>query len=132
MAATRFSRWVARHADREQIVSLRRRNYLRLSKLMADMPGARPLFPQLPDGAAPYVFPLLVADPGRYYQQVRRSGVPIFRWDEIWPSTARIEGDTGLDWAMNVFQLGCHQDLTDDDIDAMAKILRRLFASSSS
>ena len=130
MAATRFSRWVARHADRVRIVESRRRNYERLSETLTDLPGAKPLFSKLPADAAPYVFPLWVAEPDRHYQAVRRSGIPIFRWDEVWPSTPRFEADVGLDWARSVFQLGCHQDLAREDIDAISATLRRVFASA--
>lgn len=128
-AATRFSRWVAQHAPRARIVSLRRRNYGRLLELLAGLPGTRPLFPALPQNAAPYVFPLLVDDPERHYQRVRAAGVPIFRWDEIWPTTPRIEGDHGIAWATRVFQLGCHQDLTLRDLEQMASTLRRIFGA---
>jgi hypothetical protein len=126
MRATRFSRWIARHADRARIVALRRRNYDLLCRLLDDVPGARPLFPRLPDDAAPYVFPLLVDDPGLHYKAVRRSGVPVFRWDELWPSTPVIEGDAGLEWSTRVFQIGCHQDLSLEDIDSIATTLRRV------
>jgi hypothetical protein len=72
---------------------------------------------------------LLVDDPERHYQRVRAAGVPIFRWDEIWPRTPRIEGDHGVAWATHVFQLGCHQDLTLRDLEQMAGTLRRIFSA---
>lgn len=128
-AATRFSIWVARHALRERIVSLRRRNYGHLLELVAGLPGTRPLFPMLPEGAAPYVFPLFVDKPDRYYQRVRRAGIPIFRWDDCWPTTPIIEGDRGVAWATQVFQLGCHQDLAPGDLEQMAGLLRRIFST---
>jgi dTDP-4-amino-4,6-dideoxygalactose transaminase len=128
-AATRFSRWVAQHARRERIVSLRRRNYGHLLELVAGLPGTRPLFPVLPEAAAPYVFPLFVDKPDRYYQRVRAAGIPIFRWDDCWPTTPIIEGDRGVAWATQVFQLGCHQDLAPDDLERVAAALRRIFSS---
>ena len=75
---------------------------------------------------APYVFPLYVDDPAASYQRLRSAGIPIFRWDEIWPGTPAIEGDYGLDWSTHVFQLGCHQDLSPEDIDAMADTVRTI------
>ena len=38
-------------------------------------------------------------------------------------------GDTGSDWAVHVFQLGCHQDLELDDLAGMADTLRDILAT---
>jgi len=122
----RGTRWMATHANRENIISLRRRNYQLLAQKLADMAGAHPLFPVLEEGAAPYVFPLSVDSPDRYYQRLRASGVPIFRWDWRWPSTPEEEGDIGALWSRHVFQIGCHQDLRLDDIDAIVGTIKGL------
>ena len=37
--------------------------------------------------------------------------------------------DTGSDWAVHVFQLGCHQDLELDDLAVMADTLREILAT---
>lgn len=112
-------RWIASLAHRSRIVELRRRNYAELARRLSGLAGARPLRAQLPDAAAPYVFPLYVDDPAASYQRLRAAGIPIFRWDEIWPGTPDIEGDRGLDWSTHVFQLGCHQDLSEQNLDAI-------------
>lgn len=125
-STTRLHAWIARRAGRERIVGRRRENYARLAELLATLPGAHPLRPELSSQAAPYVFPLYVDDPERIYQQVRRAGIPVFRWDEVWPSTPAIPGDVGLEWATHVFQLGCHQDLAPGDLEAMAAALRAI------
>ena len=52
--------------------------------------------------AAPYVFPRWVDAPARSYQRVRSAGIPVFRWDEVWPDLRRIPADTGSDWAVHV------------------------------
>ena len=125
-AATLFCRWMAVHADRERIARVRRRNYSRLLQLLVSVPGARPLHAALPPRAAPYTFPLFVEEPERHYQLVRSAGVPIFRWDEIWPSTPRVAGDSGHVWSSHVFQIGCHQDLSLEAIDMIAAAVRRV------
>jgi hypothetical protein len=118
--------WMARHADPARLIINRRRNYSTLAGLLGQMRNARPLDAELPELAVPYVFPLWVDDPDRSYQAVRASGVPVFRWDVLWPGVPRIEGDVGLAWSHHVFQIGCHQDLTTDDIARMADVLARL------
>ncbi len=122
----RGTKWLATHANRERIISLRRRNYQLLAQQLADIPGVHSLFPILVEGSAPYVFPLVVDNPDRYYQSFRASGLPIFRWDWQWPDTPREEGDAGALWSHQTFQIGCHQDLELDDIAAMAKTIKYL------
>jgi hypothetical protein len=125
--ASKWARWTVRTAARERIVALRRKNYEQLAELLAGMPGTRVLQPRLPECAAPYVFPLWVDAPETTYQQVRKSGVPVFRWDEIWPTTPHVPGDRGLEWATHVFQLGCHQDLGSGDLGRIAHALKVIF-----
>lgn len=123
---TRGTRWLATHANRERIISLRRRNYQWLAQQLADIPGAHPLFPVLVEGCAPYVFPLMVENPDDCYQRLRASGVPVFRWDWRWPDTPEEAGDAGMLWSRQVFQIGCHQDLGLDDLDAMVNKIKEL------
>jgi hypothetical protein len=65
-----------------------------------------------------------VDDPAASYQRLRSEGIPIFRWDEIWPGTPVIDADHGLDWAPRVYQLGCHQDLSSSDVESIAVTVR--------
>ena len=120
---TATSRWVVESVDRSRIVSIRRRNYLMLAQRLGELPGARVLYPRLPDGAVPYVFPLWVDDPDMKYSALKAAGVPLFRWDRLWPGTASIAGDWGLKWSRHIFQLPCHQDLTMADLDWLVETL---------
>ena len=121
---TRVVRWITDSVHRSRIVALRRSNYMELARRFSDMRGGHVLRPVLPENAAPYVFPLYVNDPVASYQPLRASGVPIFRWDEIWPGTPALEGDHGVEWSTHVFQLGCHQDLSLDDLGTIATTVR--------
>ena len=118
------ARWIASSVHRSRIVGNRRRNYAALASRLSGIGGARALCLDLPADAAPYVFPLYVNDPAASYQRLRSAGIPLFRWDEVWRGTPALEGDHGLDWADRVFQLGCHQDLSLDDIEAIAATVR--------
>ena len=128
--ASMWSRWIARTAHRGRIVARRQRNYRQLAALLAGLPGTRVLQPVLPEHAAPYVFPLWIEAPARIYQRVRQAGIPVFRWDDVWPDIPMMAGDSGSDWAVHVFQLGCHQDLELDDLAAMADALREILATA--
>jgi hypothetical protein len=129
--STIWTRWCARHVHRERIVALRRRNYAHLARLTTGIAGMRPMQPALPDDAAPYVFPLWVERPEATYQAVRAAGIPVFRWDETWPTRPTMPNDSGRIWATHVFQLGCHQDLRPEDLVLMADALVRIVTRKS-
>ena len=124
---TRATRWVVTHSDLHRIVSLRRRNYLDLINRLKSLPGARPLFPELPGYAVPYVFPLWLDEPDPHFQALLAHGLPVFRWNWLWPSTPEIPGDEGRQWAHHVIQLPCHQDLSRLDLDWMVEKLHEVF-----
>jgi perosamine synthetase len=124
---TRVARWIVQHASLSSIVSARRRNYLHLIERLSDIPGLQVLHPTLPEGAVPYVLPLLAERPEARYHRLRISGVPIFRWDDTWTTMPKVEGDVGVIWARSLFQLGCHQDLRLDDLETIARQLRWAF-----
>lgn len=121
-----IARWIERHADRARIVEVRRRNYRLLAELFHAVRGARAMTPDLPESAVPYVFPLWIDAPERCYQPIRRSGVPVFCWDVLWPGVPVIPGDVGLTWSPHVLQIGCHQDLSEEDIHAIADRVRTI------
>jgi dTDP-4-amino-4,6-dideoxygalactose transaminase len=123
------TRWITAGVHQSRIVAHRRRNYAALASRLSLIDGARALHPELPDTATPYVFPLYVHDPAASYLRLRSAGVPIFRWDQIWPGTPVLEGDHGVDWSDRVFQLGCHQDLSLQDIGAIAATVRAIIQS---
>ena len=124
---TRSSRLIANSAHRSRIVALRRRNYELLAQLLTNLPAAVPFRPELPASAAPYVFPLRVDHPAERYRSLRAAKVPLFRWDRVWPETPTIEGDQGPEWAVEMFQLACHQDLSEEEIRTIAATVRRIF-----
>lgn len=126
-AITHASAWLARRLPRGPIVEQRRRNHARLARRLAGCRALRPLATRVPEGSAPYVFPVWADQPDPGYQQLRRLGVPVYRWDAQWPGTPAIEGDHGPAWSHHVLQIGCHQDLRDADIEFIADTLIRVF-----
>jgi hypothetical protein len=53
---------------------------------------------------------------------MRAQGLPVFRWDRIWPGTPADPHDSGPRWSRQVLQLLCHQDLTAADIERSVQI----------
>lgn len=120
---------VALWLPRARIVERRRLHYQRLVAELSNVPGVRPLMPGLPDGAAPYVLPLWVDRPDPGYLRLRSQGVPVFRWDRPWPDMPVLSGDSGPGWAEHVIQLGCHQDLSEDDMSWIIHQVRECCSS---
>jgi perosamine synthetase len=119
---------VAAHMPRAWIVQRRQAHYRHLAAALSGLPGMRPLMPDLPDGAVPYVFPLWVEQPDPGYQALRAQRIPIFRWDRLWPGTPSIPGDCGWDWSHHVIQLACHQDLSSTDLDAIVSTVKTVYS----
>ena len=125
MASLTFKRAL----PRGRIIANRQRNYAEYARRFKDVQGARPLFPAVGNNAsqiAPYVFPLWVDDANFVYQALRTQGLPVFRWDRIWPGTPQLEGDVGPSWSRHVVQLLCHQDLDQAAIDRTARAVLAL------
>jgi len=127
---TRTARFLARHLPRQQVVDARRARYAELARRLAGHSGLHPLLPLLPPDCAPYVFPLWVDAPDPAYAELRRRGIPVFRWNWQWPGTPAIAGDSGARWAHHVLQLGCHQALSDADTDRIVRTVVELYATA--
>ncbi|MEO8118244.1 MAG: DegT/DnrJ/EryC1/StrS family aminotransferase [Rhodoferax sp.] len=115
---------------RGRIIAQRQRNFSIYSQLLSDLTGTKPLVALPTKPVAPYVFPLWVDDADRVYHALRAQGIPVFRWDQIWPGTPTLPHDAGLDWSHHVLQLLCHQDLCEDDIRRSAQCLQTLLKSA--
>lgn len=111
-AASATSRRAATAASRGRIVARRREHYAAYAQAFAGRAGMRPLMPGLPAEAAPYVFPLWLDEPEAAYEAARRQGLPVSRWDWLWPGVPDLPGDQGKRWSVHVLQLHCHQDLS--------------------
>ena len=126
----RLARWLVQHASRARLAARRRRNYAALAERLAGLDGAAVLWPRLPETAVPYVLPLWVDDPDRRYYALKAAGLPVFRWDQLWPGTPHDPRDVGRLWSRHIFQLPCHQDLSDGDIDWMVGTLQKVFSGT--
>jgi perosamine synthetase len=114
-----------------RIIARRRANYRRLDCALRGLPGARPLFDSLPDGVVPYVFPLWVDRPERVFARLKTDGVPLFRWERLWNGDAvRIDPQSAR-YATEIFQLPCHQELTDDELSWIIERVKAAFDAAS-
>jgi perosamine synthetase len=122
---SRTSRWILTHASRSRIAEARRRHYRALLARLSNLPGARPLFPALPEGVVPFAFPLVVDNPAPVFEELKRHGVPIMRFGEFLDEAVdpRVYPDT-IDLSRRVLQFPCHQEMTERDVEWMAARIR--------
>jgi dTDP-4-amino-4,6-dideoxygalactose transaminase len=114
------SRLLLKLVSRARMADLRRRNYLRLQAALEGLPGCRPLFPALPDGVYPWVFPLLVDQPQPLFSALKMQGVPIIRFGEyLWPGVDASVCPASVDLSQRVLAFSCHQELRDKELNWM-------------
>lgn len=121
-----FARGMLRLASPARIQALRRSHYARLDAALRDLPGIRPLHAQLPDGACPWVFPLLTDEPEALFARLKALGVPLTRFGH--PLWAGMAADTCPNAAMlsrRVLSLPCHQELRDSEVDWLVEAVRK-------
>lgn len=124
VAALRASRWLIGHSSLTTAIARRQDNYRRWLQAVVELPHCRPLYPELPDRVAPYMFPLHIEHPMPHFYWLKLLGVPVWRWDEM----ARSDCAVATDYRLHLLHLPCHQSLSDDEMNwmlaAVGKVLR--------
>ena len=129
--SSRFSQLVLRFAGRKRIVDLRRRNYVELARTLENVPGWRPLFPVLPDGACPWVFPLLAEQPEAFCALLRANGVPMVRFGAtLWPGVDASVCANSVALGRQLIGLPCHQELSQAELSRLATHVKHALAGS--
>jgi len=121
-----FARAVLGMASPTRIAALRRRHYERLDLALRGLPGIRPLHARLPDGACPWVFPLLADDPEALFARLKAAGVPLTRFG--YPLWQGVDASTCANAAMlsrQVLSLPCHQELREREVDWLIASVRQ-------
>jgi len=120
-----FSRLTLRTVSHERIVSLRRHRYLALQAAFGTLPGCRPLFASLPDGACPWVFPLLVDQPEALFARLHAAGVPMVRFGAaLWPGVDAGVCANSVALGHQLIAFPCHQELREAESGWMIAAVR--------
>jgi perosamine synthetase len=124
LSGLRLSRMIYHHPDIVFITSQRRDNYRRWSIATMNLPYCKPLYPELPEGCIPYMFPLLIEQPEPHFYRLKHLGVPIWRWDSIAASNCA----TANDYRLHLLHLPCHQSLNHEELDWMIAAICKVIA----
>lgn len=121
-----FSRLTVRFASRARIVALRRRHYLALQQALDGVPGCRPLFPALPEGACPWIFPLLVDQADAVAASLQAEGVPMVRFGAtLWPGVDAGVCANSVALGSHLIGFPCHQELRAPELARLCEATRR-------
>ena len=105
----------------DRIASARRANYQRLADALARFSEVRLPYPELPEGACPYVLPMLLEERDGVLPALRALGIPAGTWPELPPRVAADPSfSTAHQLARHLLTLPVHQDLLPRDVSAMA------------
>lgn len=128
--SARFSRLIVQRASHARIVASRRANYRFLEQALSTLPGCRPLFAALPDGACPWLFPLVVDDAETLFTRLRSEGVPMTRFAEtLWPGVDASVCANSAYLSRHVIAFPCHQELRPEELAWISGAVRGVLQS---
>lgn len=120
-----FARWLLRRVSHARIVTRRRAHYELLQAALAGLTGARPLHSVLPDGACPWMFPLIVDDADAVFARLHKEGVPLTRFAEkLWDGVDASVCANSVHLSRHVLAFPCHQELRADELAWMIARIR--------
>jgi hypothetical protein len=120
------SRFVMRTFSKQLVVEQRRRNYGILLNGLEDLPGCRPLEPELPDDVVPYMFPLWVDELDEVFSRLEDDAVPMQRFGQfLAPGIDESVCEVSARLSHHALQLPCHQDLSEDELASIIDRVRR-------
>lgn len=126
--ASRFTRAILPRLDYAGIVEQRRRNFNRLRARLPDVPT---FFAQLPDGACPLAYPLIVADKTRVIRALASRSIESVDLWSTWHAAAPPDDFPEiLKLRRSVVEVPCLQDLDESDMDAIAAVVRDALGAS--
>jgi perosamine synthetase len=124
LAMSAISERIVARTPIQETIAKRRRNYEVLAFALRQMRGVTPLFPDLPEGVCPWVFPIFAPGTRDFARLLRQKGIPAAAWGGVIHSslplhlfpTARLLYD-------HLVFLPIHQGLEERDLNTMLQVL---------
>jgi dTDP-4-amino-4,6-dideoxygalactose transaminase len=129
MGMSAVTRRIGLAQDTERIVATRRANYELLRDELGD--AAPPLLAELPRGACPLFYPIVVRDKAVVLEALRGRGIDaIDFWDSFHPSCDAAEFPEVDELRRSIVEIPCHQDLGEDVLTEVAAVTREAMSAS--
>jgi dTDP-4-amino-4,6-dideoxygalactose transaminase len=121
--ASAWTLWLMQFVDRDAVVARRRANFQQLADRLRGRVSLP--FPDLPDGACPLFFPILVRDKVRFQQALEALDIQsVNLWDAPHPSCPSDLAAEVSHWRRECLELPIHQELSPAHIDRVADAVR--------
>lgn len=111
---------VLRYYSTSYAIRRRRENYAFLLQRLSHMRECTPLFGPLDEHTVPYVFPLILATPEDAFVQLKKSRLPMYRWEESDAQAC----ETAAHYARALIQIPCHEQLLDTELEQIVSRIR--------
>lgn len=118
--ATLVAQWLATRTDRSAIARARRENWQAMRKQLSCSAKLSFPIPELDDRAVPYVLAVEISEPERVFPELKRRGVPVYRWETAFEESAAAACPASARFRQTLIQLPCHQGLTAAERDWIA------------
>ena len=122
---SRVSRLTLMHSDVRAVIESRRNNYLYLQSELGSLDGVRLLFPNLPLGVCPWIFPIFFDGITDAHLALRQKAVPAVTWQGVRQpgicKTAYPDADFLYD---NLVFLPVHQNLSEKALRAVVESVK--------
>jgi dTDP-4-amino-4,6-dideoxygalactose transaminase len=127
MAMSPLSRFLVEHTNHEEIVRRRRANFERLLMAMRGLRSITPLVTEVPSGACPLMFPVVVHESrGDFIQFCRQRGVSAdSHWPYVHPIFPAADYPAARRLKKQVAALPVHQGLRDSHLARIESVLRQ-------
>jgi len=129
LAACATSRTWPYHVDRGRHAYARRQNWQTIRDGLVQVPGVRLPVDELGADDVPYVFGLDTTAGAMVYPELKRQGVPIYRWETRHPGITDLGCPNAARFQSDLLQLPCHQSLTRAELSwivaTVSDVLRR-------
>jgi dTDP-4-amino-4,6-dideoxygalactose transaminase len=130
LALSDYASWIARRVDAATVIGRRRENFQRLMKRLARV--SPPVVKELPSGVCPLFYPLWCHDKRKVQAFLETKGIESIDFWGVGSRLVRPGEFPDVDaLRTHVLELPIHQDLNEEDIDAIAAATERAFAGGS-
>lgn len=121
---TRTAGAITRCYSQKYSVQRRQLYYSLICEAIGRLSRCRVLFPKIESAIIPYMVPVLIADPEETFPVLKRSGMPMYRWEDCGQSDCPVSNR----YARELIHLPCHEQLSRDEIDRMVGLLGKHLA----
>ncbi len=120
---TRATKELVLRTDLNAMAQRRRENFAYFLDSARAWTHARPIFPTLPDGVVPYMFPLELKMPATQLAAMRAKGVPFTQWNYEHAAFHTALCPVAARYAASLVHLPVHQDLSDEESERISHTL---------